>query len=100
MPASPPPALAAAGVFVLVNHLLLAGVLRLARGHSLRASGLFSTESISIDFVLALVGVAAAGLADWNLALAPLALVPLLLAHRLLRLLAAVRAREPEPQFS
>jgi hypothetical protein len=90
-------ALAAAVVFVLVNHLLLAGVLRLARGHSLRASGLFSTESISIDFVLALVGVAAAGLADWNLALSPLALVPLLLAHRLLRLLAAVRAPEPQP---
>jgi hypothetical protein len=88
-------ALAAAVVFVLVNHVLLAGVLKLARGHSLRASGLFSTSSISIDFVLGLVGVAAAGLADRNLALSALALVPLVLVHRLLKMLAALQAPQP-----
>jgi hypothetical protein len=87
--------LAAAVVFVALNHLLLGGVLKLARGHSLRASGLFSAESLSIDLVLALVGVAAAGLAGWNLALAPIVLAPLLLAHRLLRVLARMYA---EPQ--
>lgn len=88
--------LGAAIVFVCLNHLLLAGALRLARGHSLARSGLFSTESLSIDLGLALVGVAAAGLADWNLFLVPLVLAPLLLAHRLLGGL--VRLHLPEPE--
>src|SRR3954454_20910808 len=34
--------LAACGAFVLVNHALLAPMLRFARGHTLRESGLFS----------------------------------------------------------
>lgn len=83
-------------MFVVLNHLLLAGVLRLARGHSLRASGLFSRESLSIDLVLALVGVGAAGLAGWHLTLVPVALAPLLLAHRLVPLLATLYAPEPD----
>jgi hypothetical protein len=93
-------ALLAAGVvagtaFVLLNHVLLGIVLRLARGHTLRASGLFSIESLSIDLGLALVGVGAALLAEWSLLLLPVALAPLLLVHRLLRLLAAAKARMP-----
>ena len=85
-------------MFVTLNHLLLAGVLKLARGHTLRATRLFSVESLSIDLVLGLVGVAAAGLADRSLALVVIALAPLLLAHRLLRLLAALHEPDPEPQ--
>ena len=88
---------AAAAVFVALNHLLLAGVLKLARGHGLRASGLFSAESLSVDLALALIGVGAAALAGWSLAFVPAVLVPLLLAQRLLRLLAALHAPEPQP---
>src|SRR5207247_6372735 len=38
-------AAAAAVTFVLVNHALLARMLRLARGHDLSASGLFSLDA-------------------------------------------------------
>ena len=44
-------------VFVSLNHVLLATMLHFARGHSLRATGLFSAESLSTDFVLAALGV-------------------------------------------
>ena len=76
---------AAAGIaFVLLNHGLLAGMLRIARGHSLRQSGLFTAESLSTDFVLTMIGV---GLAAWwhaNVWFIPVAVAPLLLVHRAL----------------
>ena len=56
--------LVAAVVFVGTNHVLLATMLHLARGHSLRETGLFSAESLSTDFVLAMLGVAFAALWD------------------------------------
>jgi hypothetical protein len=90
--------LVAAVVFVTLNHLLLAGVLKLARGHTLHASGLFSADSLSIDLAIALAGVATAALADVNLALVPTALASLFLAHRLLGQLAALHAHAPKPQ--
>jgi hypothetical protein len=90
--------LVAAVVFVTLNHLLLAGVLKLARGHTLHASGLFSADSLSIDLAIALAGVATAALADVNLALVPTALASLFLAHRLLGQLAALHAHTPKPQ--
>jgi hypothetical protein len=90
--------LVAAVVFVALNHLLLAGVLKLARGHTLRASGLFSAESLSIDLAIALAGVATAALTDVNLALVPAALASLFLAHRFLGLLAVAHAHAPKPQ--
>jgi diguanylate cyclase (GGDEF)-like protein len=71
-------------VFVVVNHGVLAGMLRVARGHSLKQSGLFTFESLSTDLVLALIGV---GLAAWwnvNLWLVPVAVAPLVLIHRAL----------------
>ena len=43
------PAFAATAVFVLLNHLLLAIMLRLARGHTFHESGLFSFESLNTD---------------------------------------------------
>jgi hypothetical protein len=75
-------------VFVGLNHLLLAAMLRLARGHRARETGLFSTEALSIDLVLAGAGIAVAALAHENAALALAAGAPLLLAHRLFRLMA------------
>jgi hypothetical protein len=74
--------LVASVVFVSLNHVLLATMLHLARGHSFRGTGLFSVESLSTDFVLALLGVAFAGLWDWNPLLLPMAVAPLLLIHR------------------
>jgi diguanylate cyclase (GGDEF)-like protein/putative nucleotidyltransferase with HDIG domain len=74
--------LAAAGAIVAVNHLLMAPMLHLARGHSLRESGLFSYQSLSTDLVLAMLGVALAVLWSTNPWLIPFAVAPLLLIHR------------------
>ena len=77
---------AAAVVFVLVNHALLANMLRLARGKSYGESGLFTFASLSTELVLALLGVGVA--AVWQLApaLVPFVLAPLVLVHRSLEL--------------
>jgi hypothetical protein len=81
--------LAAAGVFVLLNHLLLAGMLRAARAQSFRESRLFTPESMSIDLVLAVLGVALAAFANTNPTLVLTVIAPLVLIHRLFRMLAA-----------
>jgi signal transduction histidine kinase len=52
--------IAGAVTFVVVNHALLALMLDLARGHSLRAGGLFSLDSLVTDVGLAGLGVAVA----------------------------------------
>ncbi len=77
---------AAAVVFVLVNHILLAHMLRLARGKSYRESGLFTLASLTTELVLALLGAGTA--AVWVLAppLVPFVLAPLLVVHRSLEL--------------
>jgi hypothetical protein len=91
------PVQAAAGAaFVLVNHLLLAIMLRLARGHSLRTSGLFGREALATDLALAGIGIAL--LACWNVSpwLVPLGIAPLALVHRSL----VERSRRPEPTIA
>src|SRR5439155_448842 len=78
---------AAAGVtFVVVNHALLAQMLRLARGKSYRESGLFTFASLSIELVLAMLGIGAA--AVWLLVppLVPFVLSSLVVVHRSLEL--------------
>ena len=72
-------------VFVVVNHGLLTAMLHLARGHSIRAAGLFTAESLTTDGVLAALGVTVAALWHWNHWLVPFAVLPLVLAHRSLR---------------
>jgi diguanylate cyclase (GGDEF)-like protein/putative nucleotidyltransferase with HDIG domain len=74
--------LAAAAALVGVNHLLMAPMLHLARGHSLRESGLFSFPSLSTDLVLAMLGVAMAAFWKGNPWLIPFSVAPLLLIHR------------------
>ena len=76
-------------VFVALNHVLLAAMLRLARGHGIRASGLFSSEALSIDLALAALGLGVAALAQENAGVAVAVVAPLLLAHRLFHLMAA-----------
>ena len=82
--------IAACAVFVALNHLLLGTMLRLARGHSLRASRLFGPESLSIDLVLAAIGLVLAVFADANPVLVPAALAPIVLVHRLLAFMASL----------
>jgi diguanylate cyclase (GGDEF)-like protein/putative nucleotidyltransferase with HDIG domain len=69
-------------VFVAVNHTLLALMLRLARGFSLRETGLFDSEFLSTDLVLAALGVAVYAFWQTNHWLVPFALTPLFLIHR------------------
>ena len=90
--------LVAALVFVSLNHLLLATMLHLARGHSLRGTGLFSVESLSTDFVLAMLGVVLAGLWGWNPLLLPMAVAPLLLIHRSLSVPALQQEARIDPK--
>jgi two-component system, cell cycle sensor histidine kinase and response regulator CckA len=87
----------AAGVFVLVNHLLLAVMLRLGRGHSFRETGLLSAAGLGVEFVIAALGVAVAEFATVNPWLVPAVLAPLALAHRSLS--TTSRLRETEERF-
>jgi diguanylate cyclase (GGDEF)-like protein/putative nucleotidyltransferase with HDIG domain len=74
--------LAAAAAMVAVNHVLMAPMLHLARGHSIRESGLFSFPSLSTDLVLAMLGVAIAAFWQGNPWLIAFAAAPLVLIHR------------------
>jgi diguanylate cyclase (GGDEF)-like protein len=93
--------LAAAVTFVAINHLLLAVVLRLARGHSFRESGLFTVQSVSTDLVIALLGVVAAAVWLDNPWLIVLALAPLVLVQRTLALpkLEAEARQDPKTEL-
>src|SRR5438309_6508139 len=74
--------LAACVVFVAVNHVLLAVMLRLARGFTLRETGLFDAEYVATDLVLAALGVAVYAFWQTNPWLVPFTLTPLFLIHR------------------
>jgi diguanylate cyclase (GGDEF)-like protein len=76
----------AAATFVLVNHALLARMLRLARGHDLSASGLFTLDALIQDGVVAAVGVGVAFALLHSWALAVVAALPLVLIQRALAL--------------
>lgn len=75
-------AAAAGAVFVLSNHLLLARMLRLARGHSRNSTGLFSLDGLATDLGLASIGIALAVALTTEPAAALLAVFPLILVHR------------------
>jgi PAS domain S-box-containing protein len=87
---------AAAVCLVLVgsNHLLLAGVLRLARARSMRETGLFAWKSLSTDLLLASLGVTIAGVWQWNPYLLPLTIAPLVLISRSFSLLDQLQQSE------
>src|SRR5262245_36012734 len=74
--------LVAAAVYTVVNHGVLAAMFRLGRNISVRESGLFATESISAEFVLAALGVGIAALWGSNPWVLPLALAPIVLINR------------------
>lgn len=72
----------AAVAFVLVNHTTLAEMLRHARGHSYRQSGLFTFENVTTDVVLAALGTCFAIVWHVGHPLALFSLAPLVLIHR------------------
>jgi diguanylate cyclase (GGDEF)-like protein len=84
-------AVCAAAVFVLVNHTLLARMLRLARGHALKGTGLFMPDGLITDLVLAALGVSITVALLQEPAAAPVAAFPLIVIHRAL---AVPRLRE------
>ena len=84
----------AAAVFVAINHVLLALMLRAARGLSLRDSALFTAETLGIDLSLSVFGVALAALSTSNPWLLPALVAPLILSHRFFEVLAALRDTE------
>jgi diguanylate cyclase (GGDEF)-like protein len=76
----------AAVTYVLVNHALLARMLRVARGYDVSASGLFSLDGLIADGVVAAVGVGIAFALLHSWALAPVVALPLVLIQRALAL--------------
>jgi diguanylate cyclase (GGDEF)-like protein/putative nucleotidyltransferase with HDIG domain len=74
--------IAAAAVFVAINHILLAPMLHFFYSHSFRELGIFSFESLSTDLVLAALGVGVGVFWVLNPWLLPIAVAPLLLIHR------------------
>jgi PAS domain S-box-containing protein len=85
---------AASVTFVVLNHVLLAGVLLIARRVSIRESRLLSATSLWIDISLAALGVGLAAFWDTDRYLIPIILVPLILVHRSFALLSLLRQSE------
>jgi HD-GYP domain-containing protein (c-di-GMP phosphodiesterase class II) len=81
--------LAGAAIFLLANRLLLATMLRLARGVRPRASGLFGFEDLAVESVLAAMGVQLALFVVHVPWIVPLGLAPLVIIYYL-----QVQARE------
>jgi putative nucleotidyltransferase with HDIG domain len=77
--------LAACTTFVLVNRVLLAPMLWLARGLSPRQTRLFTGEDIWVDFSLTAMGVSLAALGEVERWMVPLALAPIVLIYYLQR---------------
>lgn len=76
--------LAASATFVAINHVLLARMIDLTSDRSMRATGLFSFESLSTDLGLATLGVGVAAVWSVNGYLIFFVLGPLLIIHRAL----------------
>ena len=77
--------LAAGPVFAILNHLMVAMVLKLARGIPIRESGLFGRESIETDLALLAVGAGMATFWAVEPMLIILQVIPLVLFFRALR---------------
>lgn len=73
--------LGAALTFIAANRILLVVMLRLARGHSVRATGLLVLDDVGLELILAMMAVPVALLWERNAWVAALALAPLVLIH-------------------
>jgi len=92
-------AMTAAFMFVLANHLLLAIVLKLGRGHSMRSTGLFSASGLATDLACAVLGVALTFFVKNDAWLVPAAVLPLLLVYRSMRIPALHRAESRQARL-
>ena len=90
---------AAVAAFVFVNHALLAAMLKVARGRSLRESGLFGREALAIDVVLAAQGPVLVALWYVDPFLAIAGAATLLLVQRAFSVPVLVEDREREQQL-
>jgi diguanylate cyclase (GGDEF)-like protein/putative nucleotidyltransferase with HDIG domain len=90
--------LAACVVFVASNHVLLATMLHYAGRKRFSETGLFSTESLSTDLILAALGVALATFWDANQWFVVLAVAPLILIHRSLAVPALQEEARGDPK--
>ena len=92
-------ALAAACAFILLNRLLLAGVLWLARQLSLMASGLFQPELLAADLIIAWISgpmlVVALEAGTWTILVTA---GPLLLARPAIAALLQRQQQQPDPR--
>jgi hypothetical protein len=77
--------------FTLLNHLLVGGVIRLARGQSLAESGVFEFLTLATDFMLLGLGVAAALIFQVNPFGALLNVIPVYLLYQALKVPALSR---------
>ena len=84
--------IAATLVYVILNHTIVAVMLRLARGMRLRETGLLSFQSLSNEMVVGLLGFGLVSFWHTNPWLIPIGIAPMLLIHRSL----AVPALEEE----
>jgi hypothetical protein len=81
-------------VFTFVNHLLVGWVIRLARGQSIKESGVFESITLLIDITMFGLGIASAVIWIANPLLAILNLIPLYLLYKALRVPALMRRIE------
>jgi diguanylate cyclase (GGDEF)-like protein len=88
----------AAASFVLVDDVLLAQMLRIARGTTYRESGLFAFGNLSTELGLAALGVGLAAVWELAPAIAPFLLAPLVVAYRALRLPSMELAARLDPK--
>jgi diguanylate cyclase (GGDEF)-like protein/putative nucleotidyltransferase with HDIG domain len=90
--------LAASAAYVASNHVLLGVMLKLARGHGFRETGLFSFESLTTDLVLAGLGILFAVLWEGNPWMIPAVVAPLMLIHRSLSVPALQEEARVDPK--
>jgi diguanylate cyclase (GGDEF)-like protein len=88
----------AAAVCVLVDDVLLAQMLRIARGTTYRESGLFAFGNLSTELGLAALGVGLAAVWELAPAIVPFLLAPLVVAYRALRLPSMELAARLDPK--
>src|SRR3954462_8026257 len=69
-------------LFVAINHTVLALMLHFARGHTLRATGLFEVEHLASNFALAALRVATFACWEINPWLIPFAIAPPVVVDR------------------
>jgi diguanylate cyclase (GGDEF)-like protein len=88
----------AAVACVLVDDVLLAQMLRIARGTTYRESGLFAFGNLSTELGLAALGVGLAAVWELAPAIVPFLLAPLVVAYRALRLPSMELAARLDPK--